>query len=195
MPESTDAPPAPPRIAPLEEPYAPEIREALERWMPPGSDIEPLALFRTLVVHPDLASRMRPLGAGILGHGLLPAREREIVIDRTCALAGAEYEWGVHAVAFAAVAGLSEEQLAATARDGSAAGCWSERDILLLRLCEELHATSTISDDLWQQLAAGWNADQLIELMVIAGWYHLVAYVINGCRIPLEDWAARFPVS
>jgi 4-carboxymuconolactone decarboxylase len=36
---------------------------------------------------------MRPLGAGLLGHGRLSMRERELVIDRACARAGAEYEW------------------------------------------------------------------------------------------------------
>ena len=52
-----------PRIAPLHPPYAPEIDAALRRWMPPGVDLEPLKLFRTLNVHSELASRMRPLGS------------------------------------------------------------------------------------------------------------------------------------
>jgi 4-carboxymuconolactone decarboxylase len=84
-----------PRIAPLEPPYEPAIETMLKSWMPPGSALEPLVLFRTLAVHDQLASRMRPLGAGILGHGRIQPREREIVILRTCARAGAEYEWGV----------------------------------------------------------------------------------------------------
>ena len=107
---------AAPRIAPLEPPYAPEVAEQLARWMPPGSEIEPLALFRTLNVHGELASRMRPLGAGILGsRATVPLALRELMIDRTCALAGAEYEWGVHASAFGAAAGLDEARLRATA--------------------------------------------------------------------------------
>ena len=52
-----------PRIAPLEPPYEPAIGAMLEKWMPPGSAIEPLALFRTLAVHDELFARMRPLGA------------------------------------------------------------------------------------------------------------------------------------
>src|ERR1700736_6197257 len=105
-----------PRIAPLEPPYEPAIEAILKKWMPPGSGIEPLALFRTLAVHDELASRMRPLGAGILGHGRVEPREREIVIHRTCARAGAEYEWGVHVLAFGKPLGLSDEQIAATVR-------------------------------------------------------------------------------
>ena len=52
-----------PRIAPLEPPYEAEIDALLKKWMPPGAATEPLRLFRTLAVHDELASRMRPLGA------------------------------------------------------------------------------------------------------------------------------------
>jgi 4-carboxymuconolactone decarboxylase len=81
------------RIEALAPPYDPDIEAALSKWMPPGSPIEPLRLFRTLVVHDTLASRMRPLGAGILGPSArVPAPLREVMIHRTCALTGAEYE-------------------------------------------------------------------------------------------------------
>jgi 4-carboxymuconolactone decarboxylase len=69
-----------PRIAPLEPPYSHHVEEMLRKWMPPDTGLEPLALFRTLVVHEALAARMRPLGAGILGHGLLEPRDRELMI-------------------------------------------------------------------------------------------------------------------
>lgn len=58
-----------PRIVPQEPPYDPDTESSLARWMPPGSEVPPLSLFRTLAVHDELMSRMRPLGAGILGHG------------------------------------------------------------------------------------------------------------------------------
>jgi 4-carboxymuconolactone decarboxylase len=182
-----------PRIAPLEPPYDEETAEILRKWMPPGADVEPLKLFRTFAVHPDLAARMRPLGAGILGHGLVEPREREIVIHRTCARNGAEYEWGVHAVAFGRPLGLSDEQLAATVTGDASDPAWSGRDALLIRLCDELHETSTVSDELWDLLAAEWAPDQLMELVITAGWYRLISYVINACRIQPEDWSQRFP--
>ena len=103
-----------PRIAPLEPPYAPETEQWLRKWMPPDAGLEPLALFRTLAVHESLATRMRPLGAGILAHGLLDPRDRELMIHRTCARCGAEYEWGVHAAFFGPRVGLTDAQLAAT---------------------------------------------------------------------------------
>lgn len=182
-----------PRIAPLEPPYESSVETMLKKWMPPGSEIPPLTLFRTLAVHDELVSRMRPLGAGILGHGRVDPREREILIHRTCARAGAEYEWGVHALAFGQPLGLSDEQIAATAAGPSDDPVWSERDALLVRLADELHDTCRISDGLWSSLAANYHDDQLLELVITAGWYRLLSYVINGVRIESEPWAARFP--
>jgi 4-carboxymuconolactone decarboxylase len=86
-------------------------------------------------------------------------------------LAGAEYEWGVHAAAFGTAVGLTDEQLAATATDDPDDPVWSDADKLLICLC-----------------------DQPLELVIIYGWYRLLAGVINSLRIEREPWAPRFPV-
>jgi 4-carboxymuconolactone decarboxylase len=182
-----------PRIAPLEPPYEPEIDATLKKWMPPGAATEPLRLFRTLVVHDELASRMRPLGSGILGHGRVEPREREIVIHRTCARAGAEYEWGVHVLAFGKPVGLSDEQIAATVHGSPEDRAWSEHDSQLIRLADELHDRCTVTDALWGELAERFSEDQLLELVITAGWYRLLSYVINAAGVEHEPWAARFP--
>lgn len=182
-----------PRIAPLEPPYSPEIEAALRKWMPPGSEAEPLKLFRTLNVHEQLASRMRPLGAGILGHGTLAARDREIVILRTCARAGAEYEWGVHVTAFARSVGIDDEQVVASVGGDSDDPAWAEPDRPLVALADELHDTATVSDALWSSLEARFTEEQLIELIVVGGWYRLIGCTINATGVQLEPWAARFP--
>lgn len=183
-----------PRIAPLEPPYSPETADALARWMPPGSAIEPLRLFRTLMVHEQLASRMRPLGAGILGPGAtVPPLLREIVIHRTCALTGAAYEWGVHVRAFGEPLGLSAEQIRSTADGSPADGCWDAEQASVMRLADELHETSTLSDELWDALAERFSDVQLVELVVTAGWYHVIGYLCNAVRVESEPWAAVPP--
>jgi 4-carboxymuconolactone decarboxylase len=184
-----------PRIAPLEPPYEAAIEAMLAKWMPPGSTIEPLALFRTLALHDELFARMRPLGAGILGHGRIDPREREIVIHRACARAGAEYEWGVHVMAYGKPLGLSDEQIAATAHGSADDPVWSEADRLLVRLVDELHDTGAVTPSLWSALAERYADDQLLELVIIDGWYRLLSSVINAVGIQLEPWAARFPAA
>jgi alkylhydroperoxidase family enzyme len=184
------------RVAPLSPPYEPEVERMLAKWMPPGSSVEPLRLFRTLAIHDSLAARMRPLGAGVLGpSATVPPRLREVMIHRTCALTGAEYEWGVHALAFGAAFGLEEEHLRSTVHGAPSDRCWDEREATVLRLADELHETSAISDALWRTLAELFEPAQILELIVTAGWYHTIAYVCNGLRVEREDWAPRFPRS
>lgn len=183
-----------PRIEPLQPPYDAAVEASLNKWMPPESAAAPLRLFRTLVVNDELASRMRPLGAGLLGgKAKVPPLLREVMIHRTCALTGAEYEWGVHAVAFGRPLGLSDEQLRSTVLGSYDDACWSADQATVFRLADELHHTSTVTDELWLALAARFEPTQILELLVTAGWYHVIGFVCNGAAVQREEWAERFP--
>ena len=115
-----------PRIAPLEPPY-PEATQALfDLAMPEGMD--PLVLFRVLAQNERLLPRF--MRGGILDKGPVPIRDREIVIHRTTARCGAEYEWGVHVNAFGRPLGLSNAVLAASV-DGDAN---ARRRVRILRM-------------------------------------------------------------
>jgi len=182
----------PPRIVPLEPPFDPATQQRLEKMMPPGASTI-LALFRVLAINPTLAERMHGLGSYLLGrHATLSLREREVVIDRVCARCGAEYEWGVHVAAFAKAAEFTPEQTAAIANPQADLSPLPPRDRLLVRLVDELHDSSDVSDGLWADLAAQWTPAQLIELLMLAGWYHAISYVCRVTRVPLETWQARF---
>ncbi len=181
------------RVAPLEAPFDPLVEEQLRSMMPPG--VPPIALFRMFARKPGMTAAMQPWGGHLLGRALsVDLRAREIVIDRTCARCGCEYEWGVHVAFFAARAGLSEDQVASLTTGGPDDPCWeSARDRLLIRLVDELHEDSDIGDDLWASLiTAGFDQDQLMELLLLCGWYHAISFVARGARVPLEDGAPRF---
>jgi alkylhydroperoxidase family enzyme len=181
-----------PRITPLEPPYEPEVARTLERLMPPG--VEPLKLFRTVAVNHAVLERFRSTGAYLLNFGTLDPADREVVIHRTCALCGCEYEWGVHATVFGRPLGFTDEQLHASVHGGADDPAWSERQRLLVRLADELHNSGTMSDELWKRLSAEWSDAQLVELLAVAGFYHLVSYLANAARVELEDAGERFPV-
>ena len=177
------------RIAPAAQPYAPDMEERLAGLMPPG--VEPLLLFRTLARDPRLFRRF--MAGGLLDTGNLTLREREIAIDRACARCGGEYEWGVHMALFAAKAGLGETEIKATRMLDVEQPCWSPREQLILRLVDQLHDTSTIDDALWTLLAAEFSDEQLLELLMLTGFYHMVSFVVNATRLPLEPYAVPFP--
>jgi alkylhydroperoxidase family enzyme len=177
------------RIVPLDPPWSAEVSEHFGKLMPPG--MEPLKLFRTVAHNPRVLGRMRR--GGLLDPGSISVRERELMILRTCARCGAEYEWGVHVAFFGRQAGFTPTQIRATVLGSADDAAWSGDERLLLRLADELHDTARVSDGLWAQLAARWRAEQLLELMMLAGLYHAVSYVINGAGIGLEANAPRFP--
>lgn len=181
-----------PRIAPLKPPYEEEIQSILERMMG-GAGIEPLRLFRVVAHNKAILDKFRSTGAYLLNFGTLDPLEREIVIHRTCARCGSEYEWGVHVVAYGRRLGLSEEQIRSTARGGAEDPVWSERQAMLLRLADALYETNTIPDELWAAIEKNWRPEQLIELVALAGQYRLVSYFTNAFRIPREDFAEPFP--
>jgi alkylhydroperoxidase family enzyme len=177
----------------LEPPYDPEIERLLAKWMPPGFAVPPLALFRTLAVHDELAARMRPLGAGILGSHIVAPQAREVMIARTCALCRAEYEWGVHAIAFGKPLGLTDEQLYSTVHGGPDDKCWDRQQRNIIRLADELHRTSAITDRLFNDLSTDFDDKQILELTATAGWYHTIAYLIGVAGVAPEPWAAQLP--
>src|SRR5512146_3033349 len=104
------------RVTPLEPPSPEPVQAALDRIMPAG--VPPLALFRTLARNERVFLRL--MAGGLLDRGSITLREREIVIDRTCARCGCEYEWGVHVSFFAERVGLTPQQVTAIA-DGDPA--------------------------------------------------------------------------
>jgi len=175
----------PPRIAPIEPPSAPEVEDTLRRLMGAAADLEPLALFRTIAHHEVLLERFRQIGSSLLSFGTLAPLERETVIHRVTARAGAAYEWGVHATVFAPQVGLDPQ----ATWDGAPEDFADERQRLLVRLADELHDTATVSDELWAQLEERWPSAQLVELLVLAGFYRLVSYLCNALRIEPEPWA------
>jgi len=177
------------RIAPLEPPYSPPVQAALDRVMPAG--VPPLALFRALAVNERVF--LRVMAGGLLDRGTIGLREREIVIDRTCARCGSEYEWGVHVAFFGERVGFTPEQVAATCGPEPEADALPARERLLIRLVDALHDEAQVSDALWTALREEWTEAQLIELVALAGFYHLISFVTNALRIPPEPFGARFP--
>jgi alkylhydroperoxidase family enzyme len=177
------------RIAAAQPPYAPEIKAALERIMPPG--VPPLVLFTTLARNPRVFGRF--MAGGLLDKGSISLRDREIMIDRTTARCGSEYEWGAHATFFAEKAELTPAQMHATVHGKSDDPAWNNHEQAIVRLADELHETNSVSDALWQALKAELSDEQILELIVLAGFYHMVSYLTNALRLPLEGYGARFP--
>jgi alkylhydroperoxidase family enzyme len=177
-----------PRIAPLEPPYEAEIQSQFDRIM---RGAPPLMLFRVMASNPRAWEKFR--SSSLLDRGPLNLREREIVIDRTCALNACEYEWGVHVTTFAQAAGLNEAEIRATVHESADASCWSAAERALIVAVDALHMRSTLSDGEFSKLASHYDDAKIFEVILLCGFYRTVSYLANGLRLPLEERAARFP--
>jgi 4-carboxymuconolactone decarboxylase len=177
------------RVDPVTPPYAPDVQALFDRLMPPG--VPPLTLFTTLARVPRIFDRFR--AGSLLDRGPVSMRHREIVIDRTCARCGCSYEWGVHVAFFANRVALTPEQVRATVHGDPTDPAWSSEESLLIRLADELHDGSNISDELWSALSTTFSVEQILELIALVGFYHTVSFFANGLRLPAEPASAAFP--
>ena len=88
-------------------------------------------------------------------------------------------------------AGLTDDEIRRV-QDGPDAPGWSADDATLLRAADELHDDSCITDATWEALAARYDQRQLIELPMLVGHYHLVAYALNSLGVQREPGVPGF---
>lgn len=177
------------RIEPAVTPHSAAIQSSLDKIMPPA--VPPLVLFTTLARDERLFGKF--FAGGLLDKGHLTLRQRELVIDRTTALCGSEYEWGVHIALFGTRVGLTQEQLRSLVHGDGSDTCWNAEDKLLLDFCDALHAHCTLNDQQWQALRETFTEEALLELLMLAGFYRTVSYLTNALQLPCESFGARFP--
>ncbi|MEM7092402.1 MAG: carboxymuconolactone decarboxylase family protein [Actinomycetota bacterium] len=180
------------RVEPLAPPYEPAVADMLGRMMPPG--VDPIGLFRTFAKNEPMTRALMGWGGYELSADLsLTLRDREIVIDRICVRCSCEYEWGVHVVFFAEAAGLDVEQIRSLTHGDASDPCWrTERDRLLIEAADALHDSSTWSDGLYQRLAAEFTEAELLDLLLLSGWYHAISFAANGAGVALEPGSPVF---
>ena len=63
----------------------------------------------------------------------------------------------------------------------------------LLRAADELHADAKISDDTWAALAETYDERQLIEIPMLIGQYHMVAFTLNSLGVEQDEGLEDLP--
>jgi 4-carboxymuconolactone decarboxylase len=162
------------------------VLDSLRR--PDGTE---LRIFATLAHHPKLLKRWSAFGGTLLYGGLLPARDREVLILRTGWRCAAEYEWGQH-VEIGKAVGLTDDDVARIGGPLEADG-WPALDLLLARAADELHDDARLSDETWAALSEHYDVQQLIEVCMVVGQYHLVAFTLNSLGVVPEDGLEPLP--
>ena len=182
--------PAAARIAPVTEPNELQTKLLGEQAVGDGKVQN---IFATLAKNTRVLKRFSDLGGTLLFRGVVPGREREIVILRVGWNCQSQYEFGQHTTIGKRL-GLTDAEIADLCRD-RAAGTWSEADAELIDLADELCTDDCVSDATWAKLAARWEEDALIELVVCAGFYRMVSGFLNSAGVQLDEGVPTWPAS
>ena len=149
----------------------------------PDNPMGQLNIFRTLGKHPKIFEAFGRLGGFLLSGKGVPARERELVILRTGWRSGSVYEWGQHVV-IGKREGVTDEEITRLRTPGLEG--WSDADRPFVAFADELCQTNDVTDATWSQLASRLSEEQLIELVILGGFYRLVAGALNALGVERE---------
>ena len=183
--------PAQSRLAPVDPAglVSSELAEVLAKTA--IRDGEPLNIFRTLAHQPTLLKRFNALGGAFLAHGLLPARERELVILRVGWNCRSVYEFGQHTL-IGREAGLSDAEIGALATT-RAVGAWSADDEVLIALADEICADDCAGDATFAALRPRWSEAEIVELVALVGFYRMVSGLLNTLGVEPEEGLPGWP--
>ncbi len=147
---------------------------------------KPLNLFATMAHNPRLLRRFNALGGGyFLRHGRLSGRDRELVILRVAALTGSDYEWAQHQV-IGVAEGLSAGEVE---RVRGPVDAWSGDEHELLRFVDEVFASEGNEVPSWDDLATRYDDQQLMELVLVVGFYRMLAGFLNAVGVEIDSAA------
>ena len=169
-----------PYVDPADAPAA--VREALER-------LPPLNIFRTLA-HAE--SAFRPylrFGAAILGELELDPKLRELAILQVAKISEAEYEWVQH-VAIGRHVGVTDEQIAAIEASAHAtADCFDDTERAVLAMTAEVVRGPQVSGETYAAVAERLSPREIVELLLTAGSYLMLARVMTALEIDVDPAA------
>ena len=135
--------------------------------------------------NPDLADRANQLGNTLRLHAKLEKRLFELMVLTIARHWSAQYEWYSHAKS-ALKAGISPEIVEAV-RDRRLPEFGREDERLVYEIITELVETRTLSQPSYDRVLAALGLDLLIELITAAGFYTMVAMVLNTFDAPVPS--------
>ena len=145
----------------------------------------PRNVFRMLAHATSLMPGIMELTGAILYRAKLDPVSRELLILRVGHLCGSSYEVQQHRKIARAV-GLSQEKIDGTAAEADA-GIYSERELAILRLTEQVVRQVKADDAVLASVEAAFGHEQLVEILVIIGTYIMLAAVLENTGVELEE--------
>jgi len=143
--------------------------------------------FIALLHNPAIARHLQALGEQLRWRGKLPQKLVELAVLITARRWTCQHEWFIHEQ-LARKAGLDVAIIDAIRerREPPAKG----DEALVYAFCRDAHATGRVSDENFEALRARFELDGAVELLVLSGYYTMMAMVLNTAGLPLPGGAA-----
>lgn len=143
-------------------------------------------MYRSLLNHPDLTRHVSDLGTFLrFGAGTIPPAVRELIILWLARRVGAVYEWVKHE-APARAAGLPDSVIN-DLRAGQEPSDLDETQEAALQVAKCALELRSIPEDLQDMLIGRVGIKGVIELVVLVGFYRMIAGVIFAFDVPLPE--------
>lgn len=144
-----------------------------------------LNVFGALLNSPDAAEASAGLGEYLRYKSPLDPAVREILILTTAKELGVEYEWAHHEPE-ARKAGVSDETIEAI-RSGRAPMGIPAKEGVFAQAAKELVRDSRLTDRTYQAIEHLLGPPQVIDLIVLVGYYSLLAKVLKTLDVELDE--------
>ena len=149
------------------------------------------APFNVFLRSPVLAERMRKVGEYLRFESTVPKRLNELAILITARTWTAQYEWYAH-LRLALKEGLDPlvgEELALGQRPLK----MKPDEEVVYDFCHELHTCHCVSDANYNAVLKLFGEQGVVDLMVVSGYYVMVAMALNVNRSPLPEGVIPIP--
>lgn len=144
-----------------------------------------LNVFRALLNNPTITHAQSGLAGALMGSKTLNPRIRELVILRTGWRTKSEYEFVQH-VGVSRRLGMNDEEILGV-RNPAQCKAYSDADRAVIAMADELHDSSEVSPKTWAALEQSFSTAELVELILVAGFWHMMAGFLKTAKLPLDS--------
>jgi 4-carboxymuconolactone decarboxylase len=139
--------------------------------------------YQILIQVPALAERVAEVGSQLRFRSVLSGADRELAILAAGREVEAAYEWAAHEP-LGLETGVRPEAIEVLRHQRDTAGL-QPREAMIIETVRALYREHRIPDDLYTRAEAEFGRQALVELVVLAGYYGLIGFVLNAFEAEL----------
>jgi 4-carboxymuconolactone decarboxylase len=142
-------------------------------------------VFRIILRSPRIATLVAELGSAQFGSGSLPGPDRELAILTSGSCFGSAYEASQHEQISDAVGVTSAQRAAIAVHQWDSPDLTSSQQALVAFVAAVAEGP-TVPDDIFDAVQLHYTDQQVVEIVVLTGYYFLIARVTTVLEVPQD---------